>query len=108
MQVMHAVGFENNVVIEDQKVLTTRCLYCRHALANSIWWMDCDVLHEQAFAKPLWICNYSCGLEITARIGNDDFVYRVRLDRERFQQRTQRLGSPNRRDNRADGLFRVL
>lgn len=82
---MHTVGFENNVVIEDQQVLTTRYLYGRHALANSIWRMDCDVLHDQPFAKPLWICNYPCGLEITARIRNDDFVYRVSLDRERFQ-----------------------
>src|SRR5688500_17130559 len=85
VQVMHAVWFENNVVVEDQKVLTTRYLYRRHALANSIWRVNGDVLHNQPFAKPLRVCNYSCGLEITARIGNDDFVYRVSLDRERFQ-----------------------
>src|SRR5688500_15739406 len=65
-EVMHAVGFENNVVVEDQKVLTTRYLYRRHALANSIWRMNCDVLHDQPFAKPLWICNHSCRFEITA------------------------------------------
>lgn len=85
MQVMHAVGFENDVIIEDQKVLTTGDLYCCHALANSIGRMNCDVLHDQPFIRPLRICNYSCRLGITARIGNDDFVDRVRLDCKRFQ-----------------------
>src|SRR5688572_4235399 len=101
-EMLDAFGFEDNVVVKHQKILTACNFNSRHSLTHSVRWVNGDLSYNEALPLPFRIRRKLRGFGILACIGNDDLINAARLTRKGLKQCTQRLRPSNGWHNSAN------